>query len=283
MDLELSSEEWTCVQCLLSILGVHILILLESWLTSKLQYAELSQQSFSSEQGPMLHLALPALESLHSAWSSCSGRIKYLDFAEGLDAGIEKIAKYYEKSSSSDAHIMAMCALFFHVHITPTDFLMTFLDPSQKETHIHKYWGEELLAKAHGHAEEMYKERYLEMYGNNPDSRNGAEVKVRKTGNCKLDALLQELSDSEDDSDSMLQPTLISHTSSVTLSEAANEPWRQDFHAYLNSKDYLGDMTIVQCQPQNFTVHTKLTAYSSYSTTYFQSLTESQFLPGFDE
>ncbi|KAG2335774.1 hypothetical protein BDR05DRAFT_953832 [Suillus weaverae] len=35
-------------------------------------------------------------------------------------------------------------------------------------------------------------------------------------------------------------------------------------------------------QPQNFTVHTKLTAYSSYSTTYFQSLTESRFLPDFD-
>ncbi|KAG1795015.1 uncharacterized protein HD556DRAFT_1307627 [Suillus plorans] len=149
---------------------------------SKLQYAELSQQSFSSEQGPMLHLALPALESLHSAWLSRSGRIKYLDFAEGLDAGIEKIAKYYEKSSSSDAHIMVM-----------------FLDPSQKETHIRKYWGEELLVEARRHAEEMYKEQYLEMYSNNPDSRNGVEVKVRKTGNRKLDALLQELSDGEDD------------------------------------------------------------------------------------
>lgn len=155
-DLELSSEEWTRVQRLLSILGVCIFILqLESRLTLKLQFAELSQQSFSSEQGPMLHLALPALESLHSAWSSRSGRIKYLDFAEGLDAGIEKIAKYYEKSSSSDAHIMAMRALFFHVHITPTDFPMTVLDPSQKETHLRKYWGEELLVEARRHAEEM--------------------------------------------------------------------------------------------------------------------------------
>lgn len=87
------------------------------------------------------------------------------------------------------------------------------------------------------------------MYSNDPDSRNGVEVKVRKTGNRKLDALLQELSDGEDDSDSMLQPTLISRTSStnsVTPSEAANEPWRHNFHAYLNSKDHLGDMTIVQ-------------------------------------
>jgi hypothetical protein len=156
-DLELSSEEWTRVQRLLSILGVCIFILqLESRLTLKLQFAELSQQSFSSEQGPMLHLALPALESLHSAWSSRSGRIKYLDFAEGLNAGIEKITKYYEKSSSSDAHIMAMRASFFHVHsITPTDFPMTVLDPSQKETHLRKYWGEELLVEAHRHAEEM--------------------------------------------------------------------------------------------------------------------------------
>ncbi|KAG1866737.1 hypothetical protein F4604DRAFT_2023314 [Suillus subluteus] len=106
MDLELSSEEWIHVQRLVSILG----------------YAKLLQQSFLSEQGQMLHLALPVLESLHSAWSLHSGCIKYLDFVEGLDAGIEKIAKYYEKLSSSDAHIMAM-----------------LLDPSQKETHIRKY------------------------------------------------------------------------------------------------------------------------------------------------
>lgn len=87
------------------------------------------------------------------------------------------------------------------------------------------------------------------MYSNNPDPRNGAKIKVRKTGNHKLNALLQELSNSEDDSGSMLQPTLISHTSStssVTPSEAVNKLWWQDFHTYLNSKDHLRDMTIIQ-------------------------------------
>ncbi|KAG0703192.1 hypothetical protein DFH29DRAFT_874598 [Suillus ampliporus] len=88
-SLELSEDEWSWVQKLLSILG----------------FAELAQHSFSSEEGPTLHLALPAL---HSAWSSRSARIKYIDFHQALDAAIDKISDYYTKSASSDAHIMAM-------------------------------------------------------------------------------------------------------------------------------------------------------------------------------
>lgn len=54
LALEPMEMEWGRVQLLLSLLG----------------HAEKAQHSFSMEQGPTLHTALPALEALHKAWSS---------------------------------------------------------------------------------------------------------------------------------------------------------------------------------------------------------------------
>jgi hypothetical protein len=51
-DLQLMDDEWTRVTMLLGLLA-------------KSEYA---QQSFSSDCGPAIHLALPAIESLHKAW-----------------------------------------------------------------------------------------------------------------------------------------------------------------------------------------------------------------------
>jgi hypothetical protein len=72
------------------------------------KHADNAQQAFSTDQGPTLHLALPALEALWKAWSTRQGRDKYADFQSGLAAGVEKISGYYEKSADSDAYIIAM-------------------------------------------------------------------------------------------------------------------------------------------------------------------------------
>ncbi|KIK15214.1 hypothetical protein PISMIDRAFT_115559 [Pisolithus microcarpus 441] len=112
MALEPTETEWEHVQLLLSLLG----------------HAKKAQHSFSMEQGPMLHTTLPALEALH----------KVGDFTAGLKASLNKISQYYDCTSSSDAHIMAM-----------------LLNPAQKLHHIHTYWGEALLAQGLEHAEEI--------------------------------------------------------------------------------------------------------------------------------
>lgn len=73
------------------------------------QHADNAQQAFSSDQGPTLHLALPALEALHKAWTKRAARDKYADFIPALDAGLAKIEEYYDRTSQSDAYTFAMC------------------------------------------------------------------------------------------------------------------------------------------------------------------------------
>lgn len=216
-SLELSEDEWSRVQKLLSILG----------------FAELAQHSFSSEEGPTLHLALPALKALHSAWSSRSARIKYIDFHQVLDAAVDKISDYYMKSASSDAHIMAM-----------------LLDPTQKAAHIRRYWGNDLLHEALENAEAMYKECYLEMHGDDAEKSSASTELRTSTGNHRLDVLLNELSDGDEDAlDTPYEdPATLSRTSSACLFDSVDplKPRLHDFHAYLNLKDHLGGMSIIQ-------------------------------------
>ena len=76
--------------------------------------AEYAQQSFLSDCGPATHLALPALESLHKTWHTRSTKSEYVDFRPALEAGIKKVADYYEKTADSDSYIMAMCMFHYH-------------------------------------------------------------------------------------------------------------------------------------------------------------------------
>ena len=70
----------------------------------------MAQQAFSSDQGSTLHLAIPALETLHKAWSSRSERTKYRYFAPALKAAANKLDEYYGKTTDSPAYVMAMCS-----------------------------------------------------------------------------------------------------------------------------------------------------------------------------
>ncbi|KAN0113570.1 hypothetical protein V8E52_007634 [Russula decolorans] len=182
-----------------------------------LAHADNAQHAFSSDQAPSLHLALPALEALHKAWSSQRDRVKYWAFVTALDAGLAKIAEYYDRTAQSDAYTFAM-----------------LLDPSGKTEHVRRYWGADKLNKILKHAEEIYKECYLKMYAGNPMQPSN------RTGNLtthKVGILLRELSDDEDDADTCEQDTPTN----------LNDPWRDDFKGYLHSRDQLGAMTIVEC------------------------------------
>jgi hAT family C-terminal dimerisation region len=81
----------------------------------------------------------------------------------------------------------------------------------------------------------QYKERYLAIYGDKmlaPKQRRTGRSATRKVG-----TLIRELSDDEDEIDE------------DTLNLAPNElhaPWLKDFHGYLNSKDQLGSMSVIE-------------------------------------
>jgi hypothetical protein len=73
------------------------------------QFADIAQQAFSSELGSTLHLTIPALETLHKAWSSRAKRTKHAHFTPALDTAAEKLDEYYEKTTESLVYIISMC------------------------------------------------------------------------------------------------------------------------------------------------------------------------------
>lgn len=107
------------------------------------QHADNAQQAFSSDQVSTLHLAIPALEALHRAWSSRAGRPKYERFAPALDAACAKIDKYYEKTTESPAYIMVMSkqSLF---NSAMTLICLLVLNPKEKMSYFKKHWSMEL-------------------------------------------------------------------------------------------------------------------------------------------
>ncbi|KZT24066.1 hypothetical protein NEOLEDRAFT_1210327 [Neolentinus lepideus HHB14362 ss-1] len=114
-DLKLTAEEWKRV----------------SVFEELLKCADLAQQAFSSEHGPSLHLALPALEALRKGWQIRKDRGgKYSPFISALRSGITKINEYYMRTVKSEAYVMSMgtCNGVF------------VLDPAQKALHFDKYW-----------------------------------------------------------------------------------------------------------------------------------------------
>jgi len=118
------------------------------------QHADNAQQAFLSDKGSTLHLALPALEALHKAWTKRAKCIKYIDFVPALNTGLAKIAEYYDHTADSDAYTFAMCLITSLCPLINSDTCLV-LDPSQKTEHIRKYWGQEKLDSILKEAEEM--------------------------------------------------------------------------------------------------------------------------------
>lgn len=63
---------------------------------------------FSANKKTTLHLAIPALEALHKAWSTRATSEKYSFFHLALEAAAEKVNEYYEKTNNTDAYVVAM-------------------------------------------------------------------------------------------------------------------------------------------------------------------------------
>lgn len=72
------------------------------------KHADNAQHAFSSDQAATLHLALPALEALHKAWTTRLAREKYKGFTSALQAGLTKIEEYYDRTADSDTYTFSM-------------------------------------------------------------------------------------------------------------------------------------------------------------------------------
>ncbi|KAF9460583.1 ribonuclease H-like domain-containing protein, partial [Collybia nuda] len=103
-----------------------------------LGYAEKAQHAFSASKKTTLHLAIPALESLHKAWSTHANLDKYAFFQAALEGAAEKVNKYYKKTNNTDAYIFCLA-----------------LDPRMKKSHLLKHWLEELQGEAMDHVEKI--------------------------------------------------------------------------------------------------------------------------------
>lgn len=106
--LKLDNDEWQRINTFLGLLAVRILYTFNGYIWQCYQHADNAQQAFSSDQVSTLHLAIPALEALHRAWSTRAKRSKYERFVPALEAACAKIDKYYEKTTESPAYIMTM-------------------------------------------------------------------------------------------------------------------------------------------------------------------------------
>ncbi|KIK78221.1 hypothetical protein PAXRUDRAFT_164595, partial [Paxillus rubicundulus Ve08.2h10] len=195
-ELKLTEEEWGQVKLF----------------TGLLAHADNAQQSFSSDKGPTLQHALPALEALHKAWSKHAEAARYKPFQEGLTATTDKIMDYYEHTADSDAY---------------TYTLIILLDPSQKDVYFKKYWGKELHAQVLKNVEQL--EQYIQMYG------DGGPLLPEKKKD-KLPQVLHELSSDEDEiaeeEDHDVDP---------------QSPWLKEFNLYLHSATSIADgVSIVQ-------------------------------------
>ncbi|KAG2744583.1 hypothetical protein P692DRAFT_201808334 [Suillus brevipes Sb2] len=177
-----------------------------------------AQQAFSSNRNPSLHLAIPALEALHKAWSARLARLKYGHFKKLLQAAIDKIAAYYKKTGGADAYIIAM-----------------LLDPNEKMNHFKKYWDEGLQHKARENAEHIFQDYYVRIHG---DVEHHAPITKGRGSGTKVTRLLWELSDDdmEDDDDDISAPSINPW-----------KPWLQAFNYYMNTFDQLAkNQSIVQ-------------------------------------
>ena len=108
-----------------------------------LQHADNAQHAFSSENVPMLYYAIPALEALYKAWSTCAVCPKNHPFASALYAACGKIDDYYEKTMESSTYVlsMGMCSYLLSciLDVTHTGILLV-LNPKEKMGYFKKHW-----------------------------------------------------------------------------------------------------------------------------------------------
>ncbi|TFY55616.1 hypothetical protein EVJ58_g8133 [Rhodofomes roseus] len=177
-----------------------------------LQISDRCQQKFSSETNPALHLALPALEELHSEWSRLLQDSTYAHFASGLQAGINKIAEYYDKT-------------------------VVVLNPRQRFEYFKKNWSDEPVQIAA--AEDLAKtiERWHRIRGDDTSTSgattNPGAKKKAKSGR-RYGSMFADLSSDDEGKRSSLRTSTQSTVVTPTAAAVSKPGWEKEFRQYLD-------------------------------------------------
>ncbi|KAG2111385.1 hypothetical protein BD769DRAFT_1674378 [Suillus cothurnatus] len=188
--------------------------------TDLLSYADVAQQAFLSELSTTLHLAIPALETLHRTWSSCARRPKYAHFAPALLSAAQKLDKYYEKTTGSPSYVMTM-----------------LLDPTGKMLYFKKNWPENLQDDVLNCAERVFKACYHEL-GQAASMSQPSLAKKGKASGLKM-FIRETQSSEEDDNDK----TVVTHTD-------PSRSWYASFKNYIDAIETKPppEMSAIQCK-----------------------------------
>jgi hypothetical protein len=207
------------------------------------QHADEAQHAFSSETEPVLLHALPALERLHKTWSSIAGKSKYSRYHAALNAALEKINTYYNKTSSVNAYNMAMSEFLYKPYTMCYRCSHAVLDPGLKTQYFQKNWGKELETAARDVAEELvsiivildahllttsdqFEQRWHELNPSTPTSTTSRVRSIQPSASRSLD-----IDNSSDDENTAVP--------SPPPPTAANKPWLKEFKRYLDGSDEL--------------------------------------------
>ncbi|KIL57452.1 hypothetical protein M378DRAFT_58137, partial [Amanita muscaria Koide BX008] len=205
--LALTEAEWGCVKTFCSLLPVstyHYLCL----------HADKAQHAFSAAQTPTLFNAIPAIEALHSAWSTRADKVKYASFNEALHAATDKLNEYYKKMADSDAHILAM-----------------LLHPECKMAHFKNHWDRTLQQEVSELGRKAFKECYEQIQAAATSSRSTPPQPTKKQ---KTQKLLRDTDSNDSDSDD------------IRNDEASSTPWLVEYERYMNTNDFIPPgMTVV--------------------------------------
>ncbi|KAI0693257.1 hypothetical protein BC835DRAFT_1415993 [Cytidiella melzeri] len=193
------------------------------------KYADSAQRAFSSKSILSLHLAIPALEALHNAWRLCINRPKYAAFSVALEAGAEKIAKYYDKTKNSDAYIVSI------------------LHPNAKGAHFKKYWNAELCTAVKELMEQVVEQRYKDLYS------AGLPVKHPYQSSKHLQNLFFELSESKDEEESESQDL-----SNIQHDLSMSSLWKAEYNTCILSTELPPNGMALVCWWGIFNVSTRL-------------------------
>ena len=67
-----------------------------------------AQQTFSCVADPAVYHTLPVLKYLQEQWTSMANATRFTSIAPAIQAGLDNLNKWYNKTEHTDAHIMCL-------------------------------------------------------------------------------------------------------------------------------------------------------------------------------
>ncbi|KDQ48915.1 hypothetical protein JAAARDRAFT_144238 [Jaapia argillacea MUCL 33604] len=190
LSLRPSEDEWKCVKVFQQILAI----------------ADQAQQLFSSETHPALHLGLPALEDLHASWTTFQAKLgPNSRFYDAIQAGLDKIAEYYDKTGDNDAYVFSI-----------------LLEPSKCMYHFDKHWSDTLCNEVLKLSKNIKRFERVNVSG-------AVAATIKKANKRRYSAALAALSTDNND-DGPIPPITTARTCGPT---EALEPWEKEYQKYL--------------------------------------------------